>query len=164
MTHAAAGRRFFASYQSADDTRRRVRDGKCWIAVADGSGRYVGTVTVVGPGGFAEGYPATGRDGFFAQLAVDPAWRGAGLGHRLLAWAEDRLTAAGCDAVVIDTSAQAVELLAWYQRRGYEPVGTWRWSATNYDSIVLRKSLRADLGSGSTTGEAPGCPRRSSVR
>ena len=70
--HAAAGRRFFASYQSADDTRRRVRSGECWVAVVDDAGQdhelsvgrsaqrgpqrwYVGTVTVTGPGGFAEG-------------------------------------------------------------------------------------------------------------
>ncbi|WP_336031897.1 GNAT family N-acetyltransferase [Geodermatophilus sp. FMUSA9-8] len=168
---AAAGRRFFASYQSADDTRRRVRSDECWIAVVN-AGRdrkasvggqvgedprsgYVGTVTVTGPGGFAEGYPAAERDGSFAQLAVDPAWRGIGLGHRLLAWAEDRLTAAGCEAVVIDTSSEAVDLLAWYRRRGYEPVGTWRWSVTNYDSIVLRKPLRARQ-SVLMTGEAEG--------
>ena len=44
-------------------------------------------------------------------------------------------------AVVIDTSSQAVDLLAWYGRQGYEPVGTWRWSVTNYDSIVLRRPL-----------------------
>lgn len=139
--HASQGRRFFGSYQSVEDTRRRVQKGECWVAAVDDD--FVGSVTVSGPGGFAAGYPASPRAGSFAQLAVDPRWRGAGLGSALLVLAEDRLAALGCDAVVIDTSSEAGDLIAWYERKGYEAVGRWRWQVTNYDSTVLRKSLAA---------------------
>ena len=143
--HAVQGRRFFGSYQSVEDTRRRVQKGECWVASLEG--HYVGSVTVTGPGDFAEGYPASPQAGAFAQLAVDPSWRGTGLGSTLLALAEDRLAVLGCDAVVIDTSSDAADLIGWYGRKGYEAVGTWRWEVTNYDSTVLRKSIAAcDLG------------------
>jgi hypothetical protein len=42
---------------------------------------------------------------------------------------------------VIDTSDQATRLIAWYEKRGYFVLGRWRWEVTNYESIVLAKSL-----------------------
>ncbi|WP_406112836.1 hypothetical protein [Kitasatospora purpeofusca] len=45
--------------------------------------------------------------------------------------------------MVIDTSSEATELIGWYRRRGYAPVGMWRWDVTNYDSVVLVKDLFA---------------------
>jgi GNAT superfamily N-acetyltransferase len=143
--HAAQGRRFFGSYQSVEDTRRRVQKGECWVASVEGD--YVGSVTVSGPGGFAEGYPASPQAGSFAQLAVDPAWRGTGLGSTLLALAEERLAVLGCTAIVIDTSSEAADLIGWYTHKGDKAVGTWRWDVTNYDSTVLRKLITtSDLG------------------
>ncbi|MGW7486970.1 GNAT family N-acetyltransferase [Streptomyces sp. NPDC054786] len=88
-----------------------------------------------------DGYPAPAGRGSFWQLAVEPSQRGTGLGHRLLALAESRIAALGSTQVVIDTSSEATELVDWYQRRGYAPIGTWRWDVTNYDSIVLMKEL-----------------------
>jgi hypothetical protein len=35
------------------------------------------------------------------------------------------------------------ELVGWYRRRGYVPVGAWRWDVTSYESVVLRKVLGA---------------------
>ncbi|MEU6617491.1 hypothetical protein [Streptomyces parvus] len=46
---------------------------------------------------------------------------------------------------MIDTSA-AGELLTWYGRHGYSQIGTWRWSVTNYESIVLAKRLCGSHG------------------
>ncbi|MFF7076035.1 GNAT family N-acetyltransferase [Streptomyces lavendulae] len=143
--HAAEGRVFFASYQSVQDTAYRLGRGECWIAL-HGS-ELVGTVTVAAPYEAPEGYPAGDGSGSFWQLAVDPSYRGSGLGQRLLSWAEERIAGLGSDAVVIDTSVDAAELIGWYRRRGYVPVGTWRWDVTNYDSVVLRKGL-ASAGRG----------------
>lgn len=56
--HAAAGRVFFASYQSSQDTAHRLRKGECWLALQETS--LVGTVTVVTPYVAPEGYPAAG--------------------------------------------------------------------------------------------------------
>ncbi len=142
--HAAAGRVFFASYQSPRDTRHRLSKGECWVATWDAA--LIGTVTVSAPHPTPSGYPGPEGAGSFWQLAVDPARRGSGLGRRLLALAESRIAALDSEHVVIDTAAQAAELLGWYRRRGYAPIGAWRWDVTNYDSVVLAKDLtrRAD--------------------
>lgn len=55
--------------------------------------------------------------------------------------AESRVMARGLAQMVIDTSTDASELVSWYHRRGYVPVGTWWWPVTNYDSVVLGKAL-----------------------
>ncbi|MEU9293816.1 GNAT family N-acetyltransferase [Streptomyces sp. NPDC048266] len=137
--HAVAGRAFCASYQSVHDTEHRVGGGECWLVVR--GAELVGTVTVAAPYAVPEGYPASAGAGSFWQLAVDPTLRGAGLGQRLLALAEERIAALGSARVVIDTSAEAVDLVGWYRRRGYVPVGSWRWDVTNYESVVLVKDL-----------------------
>ncbi|MFD4654401.1 GNAT family N-acetyltransferase [Kitasatospora sp. NPDC058444] len=139
--HAAAGRVFFASYQSVEDTGSRLRRGECWLALQGAD--VVGTVTVAAPYAALDGYPAPVGAGSFWQLAVDPAYQGAGLGRRLLTLAEERIVALGSTVAVIDTSADAVELVGWYRRRGYARVGTWRWDVTNYESVVLLKDLSA---------------------
>ncbi|MFE5709651.1 GNAT family N-acetyltransferase [Streptomyces sp. NPDC056501] len=137
--HAAEGRVFFASYQSVEDTAYRLGKGECWVALQ--AGEFVGTVTVAAPHVVPETYPAPAGSGSFWQLAVDPTFRGAGLGQRLLDVAEGRIAALGSVQVVIDTSAEAVNLVGWYRRRGYVPVGSWRWGVTNYESVVLVKDL-----------------------
>ncbi|OKI08456.1 hypothetical protein AMK13_07995 [Streptomyces sp. CB02056] len=137
--HAAAGRVFFASYQSVQDTAHRLGAGECWVACR--GTKLVGSVTVAAPCTMPAGYPVPAGAGSFWQLAVDPAYRGTGLGQRLLALAEERVVALGSTVAVIDTSAEAVELVGWYRRRGYLPVGTWRWDVTNYESVVLLKDL-----------------------
>ncbi|GAA3443286.1 hypothetical protein Pve01_27650 [Planomonospora venezuelensis] len=137
--HAAAGLVFFASYQSPEDTLSRLDRGECWIALEQET--IIGSVTVTGAYGTPPGYPSSADAGSFWQLAVDPARRGTGLGHRLLTLAETRIAALGASRVVIDTSSQATDLLAWYSRRGYASIGTWRWDVTNYDSVVLAKNL-----------------------
>ncbi|MFF3006793.1 GNAT family N-acetyltransferase [Kitasatospora sp. NPDC057940] len=139
--HTAAGRRFFASYQSVQDTAHRVGMGECWLAFW--GDELVGSVTVAAPHMTPEDYPAPVGAGSFWQLAVDPACQGMGLGQRLMALAEERIVALGSTVAVIDTSVEAVELVGWYRRRGYVPVGTWRWDVTNYESVVLLKHLAA---------------------
>ncbi len=137
--HATAGRVFFASYQSVQDTANRLGKGECWVAFQGNA--MVATVTVAAPFAAPEGYPAPAGAGSFWQLAVEPSQRGTGLGQRLLTLAEGRIAELGCGQMVIDTSSQATELVGWYRRRGYVPVGTWRWDVTNYDSVVLVKDL-----------------------
>ncbi len=139
--HAAAGRRFFASYQSVQDTADRMVKGECWLAFL--GAELVGSVTVAAPYEAPDGYPAPAGAGSFWQLAVDPAYRGTGLGQRLLTLAEERIAALGAIEVVIDTSVEAIELVDWYRRRGYVPIGIWRWDVTNYESVVLSKALSA---------------------
>ncbi|MEV7186430.1 GNAT family N-acetyltransferase [Kitasatospora sp. NPDC093102] len=137
--HASAGRLFFASYQSTQDTADRVAKGECWLAVR--GAELLGSVTVAAPYAVPEAYPAPVGAGSFWQLAVDPARQGTGLGQRLLTLAEERIVALDSTKAVIDTSTQAVDLIGWYHRRGYQPIGRWRWDVTNYESVVLLKDL-----------------------
>ncbi|OEV20894.1 hypothetical protein AN221_09355 [Streptomyces nanshensis] len=139
--HAAEGRVFFASYQSVEDTAHRLGRGECWLALR--AGELVGTVTVAAPYAVPEAYPAPAGTGSFWQLAVGPEYRGTGLGQQLLTLAEERIAELGFSQVVIDTSAEAVELVGWYLRRGYVPVGYWRWGVTNYESVVLLKEMES---------------------
>ena len=138
--HAAAGRVFYATYQTPQQTRERISGGECWIALRDGT--IVGTVTIKAPYRKKPDYPAPDNVGVFTMLAVLPALRGTGLGNRLLALAEKRIAEKGLPHAVFDTSSLATELIAWYERRGYEKIGTYKWDVTNYESVVMAKTLR----------------------
>ena len=46
------GLRYFANYQTEDDTRKRIRGGKCFVALLNG--RVIGTATYHFPAGWAE--------------------------------------------------------------------------------------------------------------
>jgi GNAT superfamily N-acetyltransferase len=137
--HAAAGRRFFASYQAAADTGRRIARGECWVI--EEKGEFVATITVAAPYPFPDGYPAPSPAGTYYQLAVRPGRQGRGLGRQLVELAERRIRELGVGDVAIDTSSQATELVEWYRHLGYREIGRWQWSVTNYESIVLAKGL-----------------------
>lgn len=137
--HAQAGRMFFACHQNVDDTRRRISRGECWLALRDN--KITGTVTLTPAHRFPDGYPAPPGAGMFQQLAILPNLRGRGLGNALLELAENRLRELGSPAAALDTSSLATDLIQWYERRGYARAGTWKWSVTNYESVVLGKVL-----------------------
>ncbi|MFK0017365.1 GNAT family N-acetyltransferase [Streptomyces sp. NPDC091027] len=154
--HAAAGRIFFASYQSSQDTANRLGKGECWVACRGDA--LVGTVTVAAPHPVPEGYPAPATAGSFWQLAVDPSERGTGLGQRLLDLAEKRIMALGSAQAVIDTSAEAAELVGWYRRRGYVQVGTWRWNVTNLRKRRAVEGSGGPLSAWGDAGDGPPAP------
>ncbi len=64
--HAAAGRVFFASYQSVQDTAGRLDRGECWVAMQ--GTELVGTVTLAAPYEAPDGYPAPAGAGSLWQL------------------------------------------------------------------------------------------------
>lgn len=62
-------------------------------------------------------------DGATAEIKrmwVAPAWRGAGIGARLLAALEHEAADAGYTRVVLDTNAVLAEAIALYRRSGYQ--------------------------------------------
>lgn len=74
---------------------------------------------------------ADGGRGWFGMLAVDPGYRGAGIGRALVRAAEELVADAGGTEVEIsvimatdDSFAPKTELSRWYQRLGYVPVET----------------------------------------
>ena len=60
-----------------------------------------------------------GRRGWINRLAVDPAARGGRLGDRLMAEAERRLAAIGCDKVNLLIEPDNAGVERFYRRLGY---------------------------------------------
>lgn len=60
-----------------------------------------------------------GRRGWINRLAVDPGARGARLGERLMAEAERRLAAIGCDKVNLLIEPDNAGVRRFYERLGY---------------------------------------------
>jgi len=123
-------------------TAERIRQGICLVAEADS--HLIGTILVHGPFRAAP-FAYIERDdvAYFQQFAVHPDWQQCGVGSQLLAQAELCAAAAGYAFLSADTAAAATDLVAYYRRRGYGPVGEMQWPGKNYRSVVLSKPLAA---------------------
>lgn len=101
-----------ASPERPDPERATLDVANSFVALADEA--LVGVASYcLHPGGLGE----------TASLAVDPAWRGAGIGMRLQQARLAEMKARGVTRV--RTEADRPETIAWYQRKfGYRIVGT----------------------------------------
>lgn len=69
--------------------------------------------------------------------------RRSGVGSLLLRTAEDRMRAAGCMAVGLETAVDNATALAFYKRHGYSVIRTWpRYYSNGVDALVLTKDLK----------------------
>ena len=79
--------------------------------------------------------------GYIKSLAVRDDYRGRGLGARLVAAAEERIFRDSPN-VFICVSSFNPRARAFYERLGYEPVGTLReFVVRGHDEILLRKTI-----------------------
>ena len=94
--------------------------------------------------GTTHGSPHYERPGVaaFGQYAVDPAFKGRGIGAQLLELVEQRARAAGAAELALDTSEHAADLIALYERKGFRFVEHAQWRDVNYRSVVMSKELR----------------------
>lgn len=84
---------------------------RCFVAEVEGA--------IVGVAGYDVLPDGRGKT---TLMAVDPAYRGTGIGHRLQQLRVRVLRELGCDVVV--TNADLPETIAWYKRKfGYREVG-----------------------------------------
>ena len=68
-----------------------------------------------------------GEWAYFGMFAVDPAQQGGGVGKQMLAEAERMARERWrCHAMRMTVIEQRPELLAWYQRRGYQRTGEYQ--------------------------------------
>jgi len=65
-----------------------------------------------------------GRIGWIGPLAVAPPWQGAGVGRRLLEAAVNRLRAADCTVIGLETMPHSSYNVGLYTRLGFQPAGT----------------------------------------
>lgn len=80
--------------------------------------------------------------GHILTIDVPPASRRLGVGSKLLATAEERLRAASCHSVVLETAVDNASALAFYKRHGYSVVKTIpRYYSNGVDAFVLEKEI-----------------------
>ena len=138
---AADNLRYWATYQTVEDTARRMQSGHGLIA--ESSGRLIGTLTVRPPNPAAPHVlyqePHTWS---ICQFAVDPDFHGQGIGRQLHDAALDHARCNGGRIMALDTAAPAVDLIEMYVRWGYEVVGEADWRPqTNYVSVIMSRQI-----------------------
>jgi ribosomal-protein-alanine N-acetyltransferase len=86
---------------------------------------------------------ADGRGhGHIITIDVIASARGFGVGSLLLDAAEDRLRAAGCRAIELETAVDNFSAVAFYKRHGYSVIKTFpRYYSNGVDALVLQKEL-----------------------
>jgi len=86
---------------------------------------------------------ADGRGrGHIITIDVIAAARRSGVGSLLLGAAEDRLRAAGCRSVELETAVDNVSALSFYKRHTYSVIKTFpRYYSNGVDALVLQKDL-----------------------
>lgn len=73
------------------------------------------------------------------RMWVDPGWRGAGLGSRLLRHLEDVVRGRGRGVVRLDTNGTLDEAIAMYDRAGYRRIE--RYNDNPYAELFFEKTL-----------------------
>jgi catechol 2,3-dioxygenase-like lactoylglutathione lyase family enzyme/GNAT superfamily N-acetyltransferase len=92
---------------------------------------------VVACGGVARHDEVTGE---IKRMWVAPAWRGVGLGRRMLDQLEEHVAGLGYTRVVLDTNAVLTEAVAMYESAGYAPIE--RYNDNPYAHHWFEKRLR----------------------
>lgn len=98
------------------------------LALSDGAPVACGGVQRIAPG-----------VGEIKRMWVDDAWRGAGLGSRMLRRLEDDVRALGYDVVRLDTNRSLREAVAMYGRAGYREIE--RYNDNPYAEAFFEKAL-----------------------
>lgn len=84
------------------------------------------TLLAVGHDGGLLGCCQLERPGYFGMFAVRPTSQGAGVGSALLAEAERRAKAWGAGVLELTVISLRIDMIAWYERRGYVRTGEER--------------------------------------
>ena len=107
--------------------------------LATGARRMIPTRLIVG---FLVAAASRRGVGHVMTIDVLPAARRSGVGSKLLSAAEDRMRAAGCHIVYLETAVDNQAALAFYKRHQYFLVKTVpHYYANGVDALVLEKNL-----------------------
>lgn len=104
------------------------------VLVAESAGRLVGTLVIL--------YRRTTRGARLYSLSVDAGMRGAGIGGRLLAAAEDDAANRGAGAMRLEVRSDNAPAIALYRRHGYRHIGNREsYYADGGDALRFGKTL-----------------------
>lgn len=130
---AELDRRFDGGFDPGptDDVSSMAAPHGCFVlAVSDGAPVACGGVQRIGDG-----------VGEIKRMWVDDAWRGAGLGSRMLRRLEAETAALGYAVVRLDTNRTLGEAVAMYGRAGYREID--RYNDNPYAEAFFEKALQA---------------------
>jgi GNAT superfamily N-acetyltransferase len=110
-----------ADAESVQQVRRFCNGGG--LRIAEHGGAPVGALVI----GVAPDYvpPANQAESYIHLLLTSRRSAGNGIGARLIEQAVDEARRDGCSQLRVDCWAGAPSLLAWYQRNGFRPTGTF---------------------------------------
>ena len=110
----------------------RRRGSFTLLAMNDADQAVVGFIVAEGDRG----------SGHVITIDVIGAVRRSGVGSLLLGAAENRLRAAQCHSVELETAVDNVSALSFYKRQGYSVIKTFpRYYSNGVDALVLEKAL-----------------------
>lgn len=94
--------------------------------------------------------------GHIITIDVIEAARRSGVGSLLLRAAEDRLQAARCRSVELETAVDNLSALSFYKRHRYSVIKTSpRYYSNGVDALVLEKALEPDAIKSTTKSATP---------
>lgn len=136
---ADMGLYFVATYISEEDMQSFIDRGECFVAVS--GEKIIGTILL---------YPMDKntpeiyqRDDLqvFGKFAVEPEYQCKGIGGMMMDYIEKYVKEKGIKELALDTAEQAQHLIDYYSKRGFKQVGYYKWTTTNYRSVVMTKRL-----------------------
>jgi GNAT superfamily N-acetyltransferase len=139
-----------AGRQSVEITRQRCYRGQTFVALTPADGPASGGFAkrLLGVILFQEREDAAFPPWFlrkdvthFSQFAVEPGLQRSGVGVALLARVEHETLAMGATELALSMAEPDVPLREYYERRGYRVVQSWQWPYTNYQSLIMSKTL-----------------------
>ncbi|MGH7493408.1 MAG: GNAT family N-acetyltransferase [bacterium] len=128
----AASEPWLTLRRSYEESVQILQDVEKEIYVAYRRAEVVGFIIINMKGAFL---------GYIQTVCIMPAWRGKGLGSKLIAFAEERIFRVSPNVFMCVSSfnPQAQDL---YTRLGYEVVGTLKnYIVAGHDEILLRKTI-----------------------
>lgn len=139
---ADMGLKYVATYQDDSITMKRIKSAfECYVGIY--KGRIVATASLYSPrpsdvsSWYNNDFVAK-----FGQFAVLPELQKYGIGSKLMDILEnDAQKIEGVTELALDTAETAYHLINFYKKRGYKFKETINWGMTNYDSVVLSKTL-----------------------
>ncbi|MTI48135.1 GNAT family N-acetyltransferase [Sporosalibacterium faouarense] len=139
---ADIGLKYVASYQDDDVTLLRVNNAyRCIIGLWEN--KIISTISIYTPKPsdnckwYSNDFVAK-----IGQFAVLPELQRFGIGSRMMSLIEDEAKKMdGIKEIALDTAETAYHLIDYYKSRRYRYIETINWGVTNYNSVVLSKTL-----------------------